>query len=128
MREEVESGGGSKGCQTGTGTGRRWVESGLGSGGCKMPAGTVCGATGTSGRCRGRAQFAKRCWGFSAPPTLVFFLLPDPPPKIIQEHLSYDLQHTDPSAILAGLVSVAIDIFKQIFSNTEIISNNNKSK
>lgn len=40
---------------------------------------------------------------------------PDSPPKIIQEHLSYDLQHADPSAVLAGLVSVAIDIFKQIF-------------
>ena len=49
------------------------------------------------------------------------FHLPDSPPKIIQEHLSFDLQHTDPSAVLAGLVSVAIDIFKQIFEVARII-------
>lgn len=49
------------------------------------------------------------------------FHLPDSPPKIIQEHLSFDLQHTDPSVVLAGLVSVAIDIFKQIFEVARII-------
>lgn len=93
MREVVESGEAAvKDVRGGTGTGRQWMESLLGSGGdCKMPAAARCGGgwgsvTRTRGRCRGRAQFAKRCWGFSAPPALVFFLLPDPLPPLASEN------------------------------------------
>ena len=81
-------GGGSKGCKTRDWDGKA-VDGGPAGewGNCKMRGvGWVGERYRTRGRCRGQAQFAKRCWGFSAPPALVFFLLSDPLPPSASEN------------------------------------------
>lgn len=46
--------------------------------------------------------------------TVLALLTTNRTPRIIQEHLSHDLEYPIPSALVAGLISIQIETLKQI--------------